>query len=101
MSTCVFYVDEAGSKHRYSIPVHPDKGETAIFCLFALALPLSDWRDFDRDYLRLKRRFFEKEIGESKYRAEHWEIKGNNLCSPHNFHTSARLNSPHRPAVSH
>ncbi|MBC8264771.1 MAG: DUF3800 domain-containing protein [Anaerolineales bacterium] len=84
MSICVFYIDEAGSKERYSIPIRPDMGETAIFCLFALALPLADWRDFDRDYLQLKRDFFAKEISESKHRAEYWEVKGNELCSPHN-----------------
>ena len=84
MSTCVFYIDEAGSKDRYSIPIRPDGGETAIFCLFALALPLVDWRDFDREYLRLKRHFLKKEISESKRRSEHWEIKGNELCSPRN-----------------
>jgi hypothetical protein len=82
MSTCVFYIDESGSKDPYSIPIR--SGETAIFCLFALALPLADWRDFDREYLRLKRHFFEKEISGSKNRAEHWEIKGNKLCSPGN-----------------
>ncbi|MBU1660421.1 MAG: DUF3800 domain-containing protein [Chloroflexi bacterium] len=90
MSTCVFYIDEAGSRDHYSIPIQPDRGETAIFCLFALALPLVDWRDFDRDYLRLKRHFFEKEIAESSRRAEHWEIKGNDLCSPRNRDSQRR-----------
>jgi hypothetical protein len=90
VSTCVFYIDEAGSKDKYSIPIRPDRGETAIFCLFALAMPLADWRDFDRDYLRLKYHFFEKEIGESKWRAELWEVKGNELCSPHNKNSSRR-----------
>jgi len=90
MSTCVFYIDEAGSKDRYSIPIRCDRAETAIFCLFALALPLADWRDFDRDYLQLKRRFFSKEIEQSKYRAEHWEVKGNELCSPHNKNSQRR-----------
>lgn len=84
MSTCVFYVDEAGSTHGYSIPIHSDRSETAVFSLFAVALPLADWRDYDRAYLRLKRKFFRKEIAESSRRAEQWEAKGNDLCSPRN-----------------
>ena len=86
----MFYVDEAGSKERYSIPIRPGDGETAIFCLFALAMPLAAWRDFDRDYLRLKIRFFQKEIDGSKWRAELWEEKGNELCSPHNKDSGRR-----------
>lgn len=84
MSTCVFYIDEAGSLGRYSIPIRPERGETAVFCLFALAFPLSDWREFDRDYLRLKRHYFASEIGRSGSRAEQWEIKGKDLCAPRN-----------------
>lgn len=88
MSTCVFYIDEAGSKDKFSIPLK--SGETAIFCLFALALPLRDWRDFDRDYLRLKLHFFEPELSRSSKRAEQWEVKGNELCSPHNRDSARR-----------
>jgi len=84
MSTCVFYIDEAGSTKRYSIPIRPDRGETAVFCLFALAMPLADWRDFDRDYLRLKLHFFQKEIDQSRWNAALWEVKGNDLCAPRN-----------------
>ena len=90
MSTCVFYIDEAGSTDRYSIPIRPDLSETAVFCLFALAMPLADWRGFDRDYLRLKVRFFKKEIDESKWRAALWEKKGNDLCSPRNRNRQRR-----------
>jgi len=90
MSACVFYIDEAGSTAKYSIPVRPDRGETAVFCLFALAMPLVDWRDFDRDYLRLKLRFFQKEIDESRWRAALWEIKGNDLCAPRNKDSQRR-----------
>lgn len=84
MSTCVFYVDEAGTATRFSIPLRPETSETPVFCLFALALPLADWRGFDRDYLQLKRHFFEKELASSRRRAEFWEIKGNKLCAPRN-----------------
>ena len=84
MTTCIFYIDEAGSRDRYSIPIQPDRGETAICCLFGLALPLIHWRDIDRDYLRLKLQFFSSEISTSGRRPEHWEIKGNDLCSPRN-----------------
>jgi hypothetical protein len=82
MSTCVFYIDEAGNSESYSIPL--ETGQTPIFCLFALALPLAGWRDFDRDYLQLKRHYFKKEIENSKWRAELWEVKGNELCAPRN-----------------
>lgn len=88
MSTCVFYIDEAGNTERFSFPIQT--GQTAIFCLFALALPLSDWRDFDRDYMRLKLDFFKDEIDQSKYRAAQWEIKGNELCSPRNRNSKRR-----------
>jgi len=90
VSTCVFYIDEAGSSQRYSIPIRPDRGQTAIFCLFALALPLSGWRHFDREYLQLKRKFFPKEIAASTRRAEQWEVKGNELCSPRNKDSQRR-----------
>jgi len=90
MSTCVFYIDESGSTKGFSIPVRPDLGETAVFCLYALALPLEDWRNFDRDYLRLKWHFFEKEINESRHRAELWEVKGNELCAPRNRDSQRR-----------
>ncbi|MBU1662797.1 MAG: DUF3800 domain-containing protein, partial [Chloroflexi bacterium] len=90
MVTCVFYIDEAGSTERYSLPVRPDRGETAIFCLFGLAMPLSDWRDFDREYVRLKLNFFQKEIDNSKWNAAQWEIKGNDLCAPRNRHRKRR-----------
>lgn len=90
MSTCVFYVDETGNTDPYTIPLAAKTGQTAIFCLFALALPLSDWRSFDREYLYLKRRFFQQEIARSKRRAELWEIKGNDLCAPRNKESERR-----------
>lgn len=90
MSTCVFYIDEAGSTEPYSIPIQPSTGETAIFCLFALAMPLGDWRDFDRDYLRLKLHFFAPELNRTSKRPEQWEVKGNDLCSPRNRDSQRR-----------
>jgi len=49
MSTCVFYVDESGDTHKHDVPIV--KGQTPIFTLSAVALPLGEWRDYDRDYV--------------------------------------------------
>jgi hypothetical protein len=90
VSTCIFYIDEAGSTQRYSIPIQPDRGETAVFLLFALAMPLADWRDFDRAYLHLKQHFFRKEIIRSRQPPPRWEVKGNDLCAPRNKDSQRR-----------
>jgi hypothetical protein len=78
----VFYVDESGDGQQYSIPLQ--SGQTPIFTLAAVALPLDQWRDFDRDYLGLKRRFFLREMSSAPGRPEHWEAKGNELVAPRN-----------------
>ena len=57
-------------------------GETPIFCLNSLCVQENDWKGLDRDYLRLKRRFFSKEIGGGA--AEYFEIKGSELTRPGN-----------------
>lgn len=62
------------------------EGETPLFCLTGLAIHQSRWREFDRRYLYLKRRFYEKEIGTR--RAEYYEVKGNYLLSPANRDSS-------------
>lgn len=86
MGTWVLYVDESGDCHSHSVPLL--SGQTPLFAVSGVALPLSQWRLVDREYLRLKRRFFRNEIEESTRstgkRAEIWEAKGNSLTAPRN-----------------
>jgi hypothetical protein len=83
MSTCVLYVDEAGSSARHHVPLR--NGETPLFVLGGMTLPLSEWRDFDRSYLHLKRQFFATEMAATKQvRPEHYEVKGNELAAARN-----------------
>ncbi|WP_446009264.1 DUF3800 domain-containing protein [Candidatus Electrothrix sp.] len=82
MATCVLYVDESGDIRKHNVPLK--NGQTPIFTLTGLALPLEEWRNIDRELLYLKRNFFEAEISKSNKRAESYEVKGNTLCSPRN-----------------
>lgn len=82
MSTCVFYVDEAGTPYPHHIPLK--NGETPIFTLAALAFPLNAWRARDREYLDLKRHYFPDRMNREGKRDEHVEIKGNELTAPRN-----------------
>lgn len=82
MGTWVFYVDESGDSNAHHVPVR--NGETPLLALTAVPLPLEEWRNFDRDYLRLKRNFFGPELERSSKRAEIWEAKGNELTAPRN-----------------
>jgi len=75
-----FYVDEAGSPEGHHEPLL--EGETPIFSLNALCIRENNWRAFDRNYLTLKKRFFQKEIGNGV--AEYFEIKGSELTRPGN-----------------
>ncbi len=75
-----FYVDESGSPEGHHEPLL--NGETPIFCLNSLCIRDNTWRELDRDYLRLKNRFFRNEIGTG--RAEYFEIKGSELTRPGN-----------------
>ncbi len=88
MSTCVLYIDEAGNPDKHQVPLL--NGQTPLFVLGGIALPLGDWRDIDRDYLNLKRQYFASEMeGTKQERPEHWEAKGSDLTQPRN-RTSAR-----------
>ena len=80
MSTCVLYIDESGDIRQHNIPLR--NAQTPLFTLTGLALPLSNWRDIDREYLALKREFFKPELARSSKRPEIYEIKGNTLCAP-------------------
>ena len=88
MSTCVIYIDEAGSPHGHHQLL--DQGETPIFTLAAVALPLWEWRARDREYLALKRQFFPDLLGKPGKRDEEHEIKGREIASPHNRSSERR-----------
>ena len=75
-----FYVDEAGSLEGHHEPLLD--GETPIFSLNSVCISENNWKDLDRDYLRLKKRFFSKEIGTGI--AEYFEVKGSELTRPGN-----------------
>jgi hypothetical protein len=75
-----FYVDESGSPEGHHAPLL--NGETPIFSLNSLCIRDNTWRELDREYLRLKNRFFRNEIGTK--RPEYFEIKGSELSRPGN-----------------
>ena len=96
MATVVVYIDEAGNPDRHSEPLV--SGETPLFVLAGTALPLSEWRQRDRDYLRLKKQFFPDMMGRPGKRDEEVEIKGRELTSPHQ-QTSERRQEFNRRAL--
>ncbi len=96
MTTAIVYIDEAGSPERHHEPL--SGGETPLFILAGLALPLGEWRRRDREYLRLKRHFFPDQMGRPSRRDEEVEIKGRDLTSPRQS-TSARRQAFNRRAM--
>jgi hypothetical protein len=82
MATVVIYIDEAGTPERYAEPLDPASGQTPLFTLAALALPLTDWRKCNRGFFRLNRRFFPDMMGRVDKRDEEVEVKGRDLTSP-------------------
>ncbi len=76
----VFYVDEAGAPEQHHVPLV--SGETPIFTLNSLSLKVDDWKSLDREYLKLKLRFYQKEIGVES--PEYYEVKGTELARPGN-----------------
>lgn len=82
MPNCVFYIDEAGSFNPHHVPLK--NGETPIFTLSAVAFPLEDWRERDRELLALKRQFFPDRMSRTGRRDEHIEIKGKELTALRN-----------------
>lgn len=88
MSTCVIYIDEAGSNHKHHIPIQ--NGETPLFTLAATAFPLSEWRTRDREFLDLKRHYFPDRMNRPGRRDEHVEIKGNELTAPRSASSSRK-----------
>lgn len=75
-----FYIDESGSPDTHHEPLL--NGETPVFTLNSICVREDDWKKIDRDYLKLKTRFFSKEIGTK--RAEYFEVKGHILTQRHN-----------------
>ena len=73
-----FYIDESGSPEGHHEPLL--NGETPIFSLNSLCIQDNAWRELDREYLKLKNRFFRNEIGAR--RPEYFEIKGSELTRP-------------------
>lgn len=87
MATCVLYVDESGDPYKYEVPLK--SGTSPMFVLGGVALPLCDWRTIDREYLELKRRYFLREMQDTKEdRPEHWEAK--DLTKPRNWNSDRR-----------
>ncbi|WP_316227767.1 DUF3800 domain-containing protein [Bradyrhizobium sp. SZCCHNR3015] len=82
MAQWALYLDETGSTEAHGIPVKT--GDTPIFTLGGVILPLDRWREYDRKYLYLKREFFRAEIDRSKKSDIAWEIKGTDLFAPRN-----------------
>jgi len=81
VETVVFYTDESGSTDNYQCLL--ENGKTPIFTLSSVALPINQWRSFDRDFNNLKGKFFPEQLAR-KTRKEEIEIKGNEITSPRN-----------------
>jgi hypothetical protein len=101
MSTCIFYIDEAGSPFGHHDPIAI--GENPLFTLAAVAFPLWEWRARDRAFLSLKRQFFHDLLARSSKRDEEFEIKGRDITSFHNRDSARRhaFNSRLLSFISH
>ena len=82
MTDWVLYLDESGDTDAHQIPLQT--GKTPIFSISGVVLPCGRWRDYDREYLYLKREFFKKEMDDSSQLDTGWEAKGNFLLGPRN-----------------
>lgn len=82
MADWALYLDEAGVTDPHKIPL--SQGQTPAFSLAGVALPLAYWREYDRQYLYLKREFFAAEIDRSSKIDAVWEVKGADLVAPRN-----------------
>ncbi len=81
----IFYIDDSGDPNPHHEPLL--EGETPLFCLSAVALKSTDWRQYDRSLFGLKRTYFSSEItrytaGGHGRRPEHYEVKGSDLFQP-------------------
>jgi hypothetical protein len=82
MNTWVLYLDESGDANPHHLPLR--QGETPVFTLAGMALNLSDWRSYNREYNLLKFNFFKNEIEKSSKSQYQWEFKGNRAAAPRN-----------------
>ena len=82
MAEWALYLDEAGTTDPHNLPLR--EGQTPVFTLAGVILPLARWREYDRQYLYLKRIFFSAEIERSSKIDAVWEIKGSNILSYRN-----------------
>lgn len=82
MADWALYLDESGDTKSHSLPL--PHGKTPVFTLAGVALPINRWREYDRQYLALKRKFFKNEIDKSSKHAAQWEFKGKRLIAPRN-----------------
>lgn len=82
MPTWALYLDESGDANAHSLPLVA--GETPVFSLAGVALPLSQWRSYQAEYSALKLQFFKSEIDKSSKSQHQWELKGNRLIAPRN-----------------
>lgn len=82
MTEWVLYLDESGSNDHHHLPML--KGETPVFTVAGVTLPCERWREYDREFLYLKREFFKAEIDRSSTLDTGWEAKGNYLLAPRN-----------------
>lgn len=90
----IFYVDESGNTSPHHEPLLD--GETPLFCLSALALRSSAWREYDRRFLNLKRRYFPSEMASHAAssrsgRPEYYEVKGHELFKPSHWRHRERV----------
>ena len=88
-----FYVDEGGDPHPHREPLL--QGGTPLFCLSAVAVHASRWRELDRALFQLKRAYFSREMQgftarNPDMRPEHYEVKGRQLVKP--SHAGSRRN---------
>lgn len=83
-SMLIHYVDESGDTSPHHEPIFD--GETPLFCLSAIALRASDWRNCDRALWKLKCRYYLREIEQfsraTARRPEQYEVKGRDLVQP-------------------
>lgn len=78
----IFYVDESGDAKSFTLPIQ--NGRTPLFVLTGISLDIDDWRSIDREYFRLRTKYFAAEMGNQGGRPEEYEVKGNYLFSPRN-----------------
>jgi Protein of unknown function (DUF3800) len=80
--TWALYLDESGDAYRHDIPLR--EGQKPVFTLAGAALPLGEWRNYQRDFHALKLKFFKNEIDKSSKSLHQWEFKGNRAIAPRN-----------------